>query len=104
VAKSKSSAATTSTETKEENAAVRYFRETRAELRKVTWPTRDEAKNLTIIIVIVTVAMALFLGLFDYIFQITASGIVLGDPLLLGIGLVLFVAVAAAYYFNGTQE
>jgi hypothetical protein len=48
--------------------------------------------------------MALFLGLFDYIFQITASGIVLGDPLLLGIGLVLFVAVAAAYYFNGTQE
>ena len=47
---------------------VRYLRETRAELRKVTWPTRDEALNLTYIVVGVTLAFAVFLGLFDWIF------------------------------------
>lgn len=41
---------------------VRYFRETRGELRKVTWPTREEAWRLTLIVLAVTAAMAIFLG------------------------------------------
>lgn len=48
---------------KQENRLVRYFRETRAELRKVHWPTRNEARNLTLIVLAVTVAMTIFLGL-----------------------------------------
>ncbi len=56
------------TANKPDNALVRYFKETRAELRKVTWPTREEATNLTLIVLGVTVAMAAFLGLVDYIF------------------------------------
>ena len=48
---------------KQENRLVRYFRETRAELRKVHWPTRNEARNLTLIVLGVTVAMTVFLGL-----------------------------------------
>ena len=48
---------------------MRYFKETRAELRKVTWPTRQQATNLTLIVLAVTVAMALFLGAFDLIFS-----------------------------------
>lgn len=54
---------------KRENAIVRYIKETRAELRKVTWPTREEATNLTIIVVAVTTAMAAFLGVVDYLFS-----------------------------------
>jgi len=46
----------------EPNALVRYFRETRGELRKVTWPTREEAWRLTLIVLGVTAAMAIFLG------------------------------------------
>jgi len=53
---------------KKENAIVRYFKETRAELRKVTWPTRQEALNLTLIVVGFTIFMAALLGLIDYIF------------------------------------
>ena len=45
-----------------------YFRETFGELRKVHWPTRIEARNLTAVVLGVTVAMALFLGAFDYAF------------------------------------
>jgi preprotein translocase subunit SecE len=48
---------------KQENRLVRYFRDTRAELRKVHWPTRNEARNLTLIVLAVTVAMTVFLGL-----------------------------------------
>ncbi len=47
---------------------MRYFKETRAELRKVTWPTRTQAINLTLIVLAVTVVMALFLGAFDLLF------------------------------------
>lgn len=46
-----------------------YWRETRSELRKVVWPTREEATNLTIIVLIVMVAMALLLGSIDTIFS-----------------------------------
>ena len=54
---------------KKENAIIRYLKETRAELRKVSWPTRQEAINLTAIVMAVTMAMAAFLGLVDYIFS-----------------------------------
>jgi len=102
VAKSKSSTVTTTT--REENALVRYFKETRAELRKVSWPTREETRILTTIIVIVTVTMAIFLGLLDYLFQIVAAGIIAGDLIRIGVAVILFVGGAAAFYFNGQTE
>jgi preprotein translocase subunit SecE len=48
---------------------AQYLRETREELRKVTWPTREEAVNLTVIVMVVTFTMAAILGLFDFIFS-----------------------------------
>ena len=47
---------------------VNYFKDTRGELRKVTWPTRQAATNLTLIVLGVTVAMAIFLGAVDLLF------------------------------------
>ena len=46
---------------------VRYLRETRAELKKVTWPTREEALNLTYIVLGVTFAFAALLGVLDFL-------------------------------------
>ncbi|MBI3943263.1 MAG: preprotein translocase subunit SecE [Chloroflexi bacterium] len=54
---------------KEENRVTRYVRQTRDELRKVVWPTREEAINLTVVVLAVTVTMSAFLGLVDYIFS-----------------------------------
>ena len=51
------------------NAVVRYLRQTRGELRKVTWPTRQESQRLTAIVLGVTAVMALFLGTLDFIFS-----------------------------------
>ncbi len=52
----------------QENRIVRYFRETRSELRKVVWPSRQQAINLTIIVLAVMVAMSALLGLTDWVF------------------------------------
>ncbi len=57
------------TAAKDSNPITRYVRDVRAELRKVTWPTREQAVNLTIVVTAVTVALSLFLGSFDFIFS-----------------------------------
>jgi preprotein translocase subunit SecE len=54
-------------EAPKENRLVQYIRETRAELRKVVWPTREEAINLTAIVVGTIVVMSAFFGVVDYI-------------------------------------
>ena len=53
---------------KKDNFIIKYFKETRAELKKVSWPTRQEALNLTLIVVAFTIFMAALLGIIDYIF------------------------------------
>lgn len=53
----------------QENALTRYIRETRGELRKVTWPTREEAWRLTAIVLGVTFAFAVFLWGVDALFS-----------------------------------
>jgi len=62
IEKSKSSAK------RQPNRIQRYIRETIGELRKVNWPTRREATNLTIIVLIVTFSMSIVLGLLDFIY------------------------------------
>ena len=51
---------------KKQNAIRRYFNETAGELRKVSWPSWPEARQLTILVIVVMVAIGLFLGLVDY--------------------------------------
>jgi preprotein translocase subunit SecE len=51
------------------NPITRYLRETRGELRKVTWPTREESWRLTAIVIAVSMAMAFFLWFWDLIFS-----------------------------------
>ena len=53
----------------QENRVARYVRETRGEIRKVTWPTRQESQRLTAIVLGVTAFMAIFLGILDFMFS-----------------------------------
>lgn len=52
-------------ESKQLNAVQRFFRETMGELRKVSWPTWPEARNMTIIVVVVMIIMGIYLALID---------------------------------------
>lgn len=53
-----------------------YLKDTRGELRKTSWPTRKQAINLTLIVLAVTTAMAIFLGALDFVFATLIRAIV----------------------------
>ncbi len=56
-----------------ENIVVRTFRETRSELRKVVWPTREETIRLTIVVLAISTAIGVFLGIGDFGFSLLYS-------------------------------
>lgn len=56
---------------------LRYFGDIVSELRRVTWPTRQETTRLTIMVIMVSAVIGLFLGLVDMAFS-RIFGIVLG--------------------------
>jgi len=45
-----------------------YFKESVSELKKVTWPTKKETYNYTLLVIGISLGVAVFLGLLDYIF------------------------------------
>jgi preprotein translocase subunit SecE len=57
--------------------AITFFKEARVELKKVTWPTRQEAIRHTITVVVISVAVAAYLGVLDYIFRTVLNTFVL---------------------------
>jgi preprotein translocase subunit SecE len=61
---------------KPDNALVRYFRETRAEISKVTWPTREEGLRLTWVVSIVTLVAAIVLFSIDSLFSLIIASII----------------------------
>jgi preprotein translocase subunit SecE len=52
-----------------ENAVVRTFREVRAEMKKVVWPTREETIRLTVVVIIVSFLISVILFAADSVFQ-----------------------------------
>jgi len=48
---------------------IQFLRDVRNELRKVTWPTFDELKKATTVIVIFVTVLGLAIGLMDSFFQ-----------------------------------
>jgi preprotein translocase subunit SecE len=51
-----------------ENTLLRTFRESRAELKKVVWPSREEAGRLTVLVIIVASVIGTLLFMSDSIF------------------------------------
>lgn len=47
---------------------INYFKDTRAELKHVSWPTRRQSITFTVIVIIISIATALYLSAFDFIF------------------------------------
>ena len=44
-----------------------FIREAKAELKKVTWPTRRQIWYWTVIVIVFTLCVSLYLGLIDFI-------------------------------------
>jgi preprotein translocase subunit SecE len=47
---------------------TQYLRDTRGELKHVSWPTQRQAVIFTILVIVISILIALFLGFFDFVF------------------------------------
>ncbi|MFA6095387.1 MAG: preprotein translocase subunit SecE [Candidatus Paceibacterota bacterium] len=56
---------------------INYIKETRGELKHVNWPTRKQATNYTLLVIIISLATALILGVFDFLFSSGIEKIIL---------------------------
>ena len=45
----------------------RYLQESYSELKKVTWPTRDQVRNLTVLVFAISAVMGVFISFWDFI-------------------------------------
>ncbi len=51
------------------NAIKNYLVGSYQEMRKVAWPTKSQTINYSVLVIALSVGMALFFGLLDYIFN-----------------------------------
>jgi preprotein translocase subunit SecE len=56
---------------------IDYIKDTKAELKHVSWPTRRQAITFTIIVILISVGVSLYLGLFDALFSFGLEKVVL---------------------------
>jgi preprotein translocase subunit SecE len=48
---------------------INFLRDTKAELKKVTWPSRNEVTSTTIVVIVATVFFGFYLFFMDVIFS-----------------------------------
>jgi len=51
------------------HSLAKYFREVSQELRKVTWPSKEQTMEMTILVIGVSLIIGTYLGLIDYAFN-----------------------------------
>ena len=75
---------------------VDYFNSTRAELQKVTWPSRQDSIRLSGIVIGVTIVSSLSLGLLDYLYgEFFRLGI--SNPILFVIGAGIVIVLVGGF-------
>ena len=53
-----------------------YITETMEEMKHVNWPTRNQTTVFTVLVVLISIAVAAYLGFFDYLFSLGLKGII----------------------------
>lgn len=51
------------------NQLIKYFRDTAAEFKQVSWPTQRQAAMYTVLVIVISVLVALFTNSFDFVFS-----------------------------------
>jgi preprotein translocase subunit SecE len=58
----------------------RFIDEAWSELKKVTWPTREQTRNLTVLVFIVSAIMGLYIFAFDSLFTALVRAVTVESP------------------------
>lgn len=59
------------------NKLTEYIKGAMEEMKKVTWPTKKETRNYTYLVVGLSLSLALFLALIDYLFTFGLEKIII---------------------------
>lgn len=92
------------TKSTKENAIVAYFRSTRAEIRRVRWPTLEQGWMMTKIVLAVTFGMSVFLGVLDFAFGWLLGRVIAGNVIFMILGAILTAALIGAVYMLGQAK
>ncbi len=58
------------------NVIVDYLQGAKSELKKVQWPSRQEVTNHTITVIIISIAVAAFIGVADYLLNLVLEALI----------------------------
>ena len=53
-----------------------YFLETKGEMKHVSWPTKNQTFMFTVLVVFISIVIAAYLGLFDYLFSLGLKSLI----------------------------
>lgn len=59
------------------NQITKYFKESYSEIKKVTWLSKKDTYDYTIIVIVASLVIAAFLGVFDLLFNYLLSNFIL---------------------------
>lgn len=55
---------------------IKYIKATLREMRQVKWPTRKQAVNYTMLVIVISAIVAAYVGAFDYVFSQIISALI----------------------------
>ena len=56
-------------EVKKENRIINFFKGAKSELKKVSWPTKKELRNYTVIVIVVVAIITILIWGLDFVFK-----------------------------------
>jgi preprotein translocase subunit SecE len=56
---------------------VNYVKETKAELKHVSWPTKKQSLAFTVLTIVISILVAFYLGFFDFLFSLILEQIII---------------------------
>ena len=59
---------------------VRFAQESWSELRKVTWPTQEQVIRLTLLVILISALVSVYIFFFDNVFHLLVDKAILGIP------------------------
>jgi len=60
------------------NTLITYLKHVREEFAHIVWPTRHKAISHTFVVIFIAAAIALLVGLLDYLFGLCVNRIIIG--------------------------
>ncbi|MEI6288254.1 MAG: preprotein translocase subunit SecE [bacterium] len=58
------------------NQLVQYLKDSKDEIKKVSWPTKKEIRQHTLLVIGISIGVALFLGACDYVLTLGLQKII----------------------------